>query len=223
VRSLRLAVALLAAGLIGAFFVHDLERFLTLDALRGAWVELDSYARARPAQAIAVFFVAYVALAGLSLPGVVVMALAAGAVFGALVGTVVASFASTIGATVAFLLSRLVLRDAVQRRFGQRLEAVNRAIDRDGAFHLFALRMVPVLPFRLINLLMGLLPVRGATFYLVSQAGMLPATILYVDAGTRLAALDSSRELLSPGVIVAFSLAGLLPLGARKLAQARRA
>lgn len=216
-------VALLVAGLIGAFLVLDLGRFLTLDALRGAWVELESYARAKPVLAIVLFFLGYVALAGLSLPGAVVMALAAGAVYGVLVGTVVASFASTTGATVAFLISRFLLRDTVQRRFGRRIGAVNRGIERDGVFYLFALRMVPVIPFQLVNLLMGLLPIRGATFFLVSQAGMLSATIFYVHAGTRLAALDSSRELLSPGVIVAFSLVGVLPLVGCKLVRARRA
>lgn len=222
VRWCKLVAALAVAAAVAAYFVLDPGRFLTLDALRGAWVELDSYYRAYPVRAVALFFVAYVALAVLSLPGAAALTLAAGALFGLVAGTVVVSFASATGATLAFLLCRFLLRHFAQRRFGPRLGAVNCIVDRDGAYYLFALRLLPGAPHGLINLLMGLTSMRVLTFYLVTQVGVLPACVLYVNAGTRLASLESLGGIVSPGWIVSLSLVGMLPLVALSLSRIRQ-
>jgi pyruvate/2-oxoglutarate dehydrogenase complex dihydrolipoamide dehydrogenase (E3) component/uncharacterized membrane protein YdjX (TVP38/TMEM64 family) len=158
-----------------------------------------------------------VVVTALSLPGAAVMTVAAGALFGLLQGTLLVSFASTIGATLAFLVSRYLLRDAVQQRFGSRLAAINRGIERDGAFYLFTLRLVPAFPFFLINLLMGLTPIKAWTFYWVSQIGMLAGTLVYVNAGTQIAQLESLSGILSPDLLISFALLGLFPLLAKKV------
>jgi uncharacterized membrane protein YdjX (TVP38/TMEM64 family) len=222
VRWCKLVTALALAAAVAAFFVLDLGRFLTLDALRGAWVELDSYYRAYPVRAAAFFFVAYAALAALALPGAAALTLAAGAVFGLVVGTVVVACASASGAVLGFLLSRFLLRSIVQRRFGRRLEAVNRIVDRDGAYYLFALRLLPGVPHGLVNLVMGLTSMRAPTFYLVTQVGVLPACAVYVNAGAQLASLESLGGIVSPGLMVSLSLLGMLPLVARSLSRIRR-
>lgn len=219
----KLLVVLMAAALIGSFFALDLGRFLTLDSLRGGWVEIDSYYRAKPVRALALYFVGYVTLASLSLPGAAIMMLAAGAVFGVFVGVIVASFASSIGVTIAFLLSRFLLRDVVQRRFGCNLAGLNREMERDGAFYIFALRMMPALPHSLTSAVVGVTLIRTPTFYVVSQLGMLPATFVYVQAGSRLAGLESGSGIVSPGLVVLLSLLGLMLLLARKLMRALRA
>ncbi len=169
------------------------------------------------------YFAAYVAVTGLSLPGAAIMTLAGGAVFGLAWGTVIVSFASTLGATLAFLASRYLFRDAIQRRYGSRLQAFDAGIARDGAFYLFTLRLVPAFPFFVINLLMGLTPLRTWTFYWVSQAGMLAGTLVYVNAGTQLARIDSLRGILSPGLIGSFLLLGLFPLIAKRVVAGVRA
>jgi len=158
-----------------------------------------------------------VAVTGLSLPGAAIMTLAGGAIFGLLWGTLIVSFASSIGATLAFLASRFVLRDWVQQRFGRQLRPINEGFDKEGGFYLFTLRLVPAFPFFVINLLMGLTPIRAWTFYWVSQAGMLAGTMVYVNAGTQLAGIDSLRGILSPGLIVSMSLLGVFPLVANKI------
>ena len=218
----KLATALALAAAVAAYLLLDFGRFLTLDALRGAWVELDSYYRAYPVRAVAFFFVAYVALAVLSLPGAAALTLAAGALFGPVAGTVVVAFASAIGATLAFLLCRFLLRHVVQRRFERRLGAVNRIVDRDGAYYLFALRLLPGVPHGLINLLMALTSMRALTFYLVTQVGVLPACVLHVNAGARLASLESLGGIVSPGLSVSLALLGMLPLVARSLSRIGR-
>ena len=218
----KLVTALALAAAVAAYLFLDLDRFLTLDALRGAWVELDSYYRAYPVRAVAFFFVAYVALAALSLPGAAALTVAAGALFGPVAGTVVVAFASAIGATLAFLLCRFLLRHVVQRRFDRRLGAVNRIVDRDGAHCLFALRLLPGVPQGLVNLLMALTSMRALTFYLVTQVGVLPACVLHVNAGARLASLESLGGIVSPGLSVSLALLGMLPLVARSLSRIRR-
>jgi pyruvate/2-oxoglutarate dehydrogenase complex dihydrolipoamide dehydrogenase (E3) component/uncharacterized membrane protein YdjX (TVP38/TMEM64 family) len=160
---------------------------------------------------------------GLSVPGATLLTLAAGAIFGLLWGTVLVSFASSLGATAAFLLSRFLLRDWVQARFGERLRGINEGVAKEGAFYLFTLRIVPAVPFFVINLAMGPTPIRARTFYWVSQLGMLPATLIYVNAGTQLAAIDSPAGILSPGLLGAFLLLGLFPLIAKKLVDAWKA
>jgi uncharacterized membrane protein YdjX (TVP38/TMEM64 family) len=159
----------------------------------------------------------YILVTSLSLPGAVVMTLAGGALFGLLTGTVVVSFASTIGATVACFVSRFVLRDWVQGKFGAKLKTVNEGIEKEGAFYLFTLRLIPVFPFWLINLVMGLTKMPLKTFYLTSQVGMFPGTIVYVNAGKELAKVDSLSGILSPGLIFSFVLLGLFPIITKKL------
>jgi uncharacterized membrane protein YdjX (TVP38/TMEM64 family) len=150
------------------------------------------------------------------------MTLAGGALFGLTVGFVAISFASSIGATLAFLVSRFILRDFVQSRFGDRLRVINEGVRREGAFYLFSLRLVPIFPFFLINLAMGLTPMRTGVYYLVSQVGMIPGTLVYVNAGTQLGRLESLSGILSPGLLLSFALLGLFPLFARKLLDAVR-
>jgi uncharacterized membrane protein YdjX (TVP38/TMEM64 family) len=164
----------------------------------------------------------YILVTALSLPGAVVLTLAGGALFGLGVGFVAISFASSIGATLAFLVSRFVLRDFVQSRFGDRLRVINKGVRREGAFYLFSLRLVPIFPFFLINLAMGLTPMRTGVYYLVSQVGMIPGTLVYVNAGTQLGRLESLSGILSPGLLLSFALLGLFPLLARKLLDAVR-
>jgi pyruvate/2-oxoglutarate dehydrogenase complex dihydrolipoamide dehydrogenase (E3) component/uncharacterized membrane protein YdjX (TVP38/TMEM64 family) len=217
-------LAVLAAA-VAVFFALDLGRFLSLEYLRGAQQEFRALYEARPALVVGGYFAAYVAVTALSLPGAAAMTLLGGAIFGLAVGTVVVSFASTLGATLAMLASRHLLRGAVQARFGARLAELDRGIARDGPFYLFTLRLVPVLPFFVLNLLMGLTAMRAWTYAWVSQLGMLAGTVVYVNAGTQLAQIDSLAGILSPGLLGAFALLGVFPLLARRLAgavQARR-
>jgi pyruvate/2-oxoglutarate dehydrogenase complex dihydrolipoamide dehydrogenase (E3) component/uncharacterized membrane protein YdjX (TVP38/TMEM64 family) len=212
---------LLALGfivtLVIAFFAFHVDRYFGLEYFKAQREAIDAYYRASPRQTALLFFVLYVAVTGLSLPGAAILSLVAGAIFGLLWGTVIVSFASSIGATAAFLVSRFLLREPVQRRFGNSLGAVNRGIERDGPFYLFGLRLVPAFPFFVINLVMGLTPIRTSVFYIVSQVGMLPGTVVYVNAGTRLAQLQSLSGILSPDLIASFTLLGVFPLIAKKL------
>jgi dihydrolipoamide dehydrogenase len=213
----RLAVLLVIAAAIAAFFVFDLGRYFDLAYLKEQHTAIQAFYEAHRGQTIAAYFVIYVAVAALSLPGATVITLAGGALFGLVTGTIVVSFASSIGATLAFLASRLVLRDAVQARFGDKLKPVNEGIARDGALYLFALRLVPIFPFFVINLVMGLTPIRTRTFYWVSQVGMLAGTVVYVNVGTQLARIESLGDIVSPGLLTAFALLGLFPLIAKKV------
>lgn len=219
----RLIILLLLAAAIAAFFAFDLGRYLSLEALKARQDSLTAFAESHPWQSAAVFFLVYTAVTALSFPGATVMTLAAGAIFGLWRGMLIVSFASSAGATLAFLAARFLLRDAVQRRFGDRLAAFNEGVRRDGAFYLFTLRLVPLFPFFLINLLMGLTPMRTRTFYWVSQVGMLAGTLVYVNAGTQLARISSLKGILSPGLLLSFALLGLFPLAARKAVDLFRA
>ncbi|MEX1300511.1 MAG: TVP38/TMEM64 family protein [Desulfotignum sp.] len=212
----RWVVAVSVIGLAVLFFVFDLGQFLSLTYLksRQAWL-MDVYGR-HTMMTIGGYMLTYITVTALSLPGAAVMTLAGGALFGLVTGTVVISFASTIGATLAFLVSRFLLKNWVQDRFKDKLHAINRGIERDGAFYLFTLRLVPVFPFFIINLVMGLTPIRTIRFYLVSQLGMLPGTLVYVNAGTQLAQIDSLKDIVSPGLLLSFALLGMFPLLAKK-------
>ncbi|HEX9946482.1 MAG TPA: FAD-dependent oxidoreductase [Allosphingosinicella sp.] len=213
----RILLLLLIVAAIAAFFVFDLGAYLTLANLKARQAELAASVEARPFAAVAAFFLLYVAVTALSLPGAAILTLAAGAVFGLWEGTLIVSFASTIGASLAFLSSRYLLRDWVKARFGARVAAIDRGIAKDGAFYLLTLRLIPAFPFFLINLAMGLTAIRLATFAPVSQIGMLPGTIVYVNAGTQLAAIESTGDILSPALIGSFVLLGLFPLLAKAL------
>ncbi len=216
-----LVVPLIA--LVAAFFAFDLGRFFSLDYIKGA---REGFALLYAQQPLAVaggFFAIYVAVTALSLPGAAVMTLLAGAIFGLLVGTVLVSFASSIGATLAFVVSRYLLRDSVKSRFGARLAEVDKGIEKEGAFYLFTLRLVPLIPFFVINLLMGLTKMKAATFYWVSQLGMLAGTIVYVLAGTQLAQITSLKGILTPGLLISLVLLGVFPLIAKKMVNAIQA
>lgn len=207
----RLIILMLFAAAIAAWFLFDLGQFLTLEAVKAQQASIAAEYAARPLLVIALFFLIYVVLTALSFPGAAILTLVAGAIFGLGTGTVIVSFASTIGATLAFLASRTVLRDWVQRKFGDRLTPINEGVARDGAFYLFSLRLVPLFPFFLINLLMGLTPMRTWTYYWVSQIGMLLGTIVYVNAGTQLAGISELSDVASPTLLLSFVALGLMP------------
>jgi pyruvate/2-oxoglutarate dehydrogenase complex dihydrolipoamide dehydrogenase (E3) component/uncharacterized membrane protein YdjX (TVP38/TMEM64 family) len=209
----------IVVAVVAAFILLPIERYLTLDYLKAQHDMFAALVEKNPLLAAGGFFLVYVAATGLSLPGAAILTLAAGAVFGLLWGTLIVSFASTIGATLAFLLSRFLLRDSVQRRFGETLRAINAGIEKDGPFYLFTLRLVPAFPFFVINLLMGITPMPVRTFYWVSQLGMLAGTLVYVNAGTQLAQVETLSGILSPGLIASFTLLGVFPLIARKIVE----
>jgi len=214
----RVAVLALLAAAIVAFFALDLGRYLSLDFFRAQQSWIDAYVQRSPVHAGVTFFLIYIAVTGLSLPGAAVMTLIAGAVFGLLWGTLIVSFASSIGATLAFIASRFLLREWVQGKFGEKLTAMNAGVKKEGAFYLFALRLVPLFPFFVINLAMGLTPIRAPTFYWVSQIGMLPGTIVYVYAGTQLGQFQITWQL-----VLALALLGIFPLAAKKVLDAIKA
>jgi dihydrolipoamide dehydrogenase len=214
----RLILLLLIAAAIAAFFYFDLKQYLSLEYFQAQRAKIDTFYAANPVQTAAIYFIVYVAVAALSLPGAAVLTLVGGAIFGLLTGTVLVSFASSIGATLAFLVSRTLLRDWVQGKFGDKLGAINAGVEKEGAFYLFALRLVPLFPFFVVNLLMGLTKIRTTTFYWVSQLGMLAGTIVYVYAGTQLGQFK-----ISAGLILAFVLLGIFPLVAKKVLDALKA
>ena len=207
------------AALLAAFVALDLGRFLSLEALRDSKAAIDAYRDAHPVLASAAFFLVYVSAAALSVPGALVLTLAGGAIFGLLWGLLLVSFASSIGATLAFLASRFLLHDAIQARYGDKLRVINDGVRRDGAFYLFTLRLVPLVPFFVVNVVMALTPLRARTFYGVSQVGMLPATLIFVNAGTELAKIAAPGDILSPVLIASLVLIGLFPLIARKIVE----
>ena len=218
----RLWLVFLIVVLAAAFFAFDVQRLLSLEWLKSQQAAIHAYHAEHAISTAALFSLTYVVVTGLSLPGATVMALAGGAIFGVFWGTVLVSFASTIGATLAFLAARFLFRDAVMHRWGDRLQTVDAGMARDGPFYLFTLRLVPLFPFFVINLVMGLtaLPIR--TFYWVSQLGMLAGTMVYVNAGTQLARIESLSGILSPPLLLSFALLGVFPLLARKWAERLR-
>jgi pyruvate/2-oxoglutarate dehydrogenase complex dihydrolipoamide dehydrogenase (E3) component/uncharacterized membrane protein YdjX (TVP38/TMEM64 family) len=211
----KLGLIAVVALVIVAYFVLDLGQYLNLEYLRASLGRFEAIYAARPLTVIATFFAIYVAVTAVSLPGAAIMTIAAGALFGLLVGTILVSFASTIGATLAFLASRWLFRDWVQQRLKRQMAGINEGVERDGALYLFSLRLVPAIPFFAINLAMGLTTLRTWTFYWVSQAGMLAGTIVYVNAGAQVAQIQTTAELLSPNLILAFLLLAAFPWIAR--------
>lgn len=208
-------LALVLIGAIAAYFIFDLGQYLSLENFKASQADIVAAKDANPALYIAGFFLLYVTVTGLSIPGAAIMTLVAGALFGVVVGTLIVSFASTMGATLAFLSSRYLLRDWVQGKFGERLRAVDDGLEKDGAFYLFTLRLIPVFPFFVINLLMGLTRIKTSTFFWVSQIGMLPATIVFVNAGTQISRIESTAGLLSPTLIASFVALALFPWAAK--------
>ena len=216
----QIVLLLLLALAIGAFVALDLGRYLSFEQLKASQASFDQLYAQQPVMVAAVYFGVYVLATALSIPGAVIITLGGGAVFGLWQGLLLVSFASTLGATLAFLASRFVLREWVEARFGQRLADINAGVDKEGAFYLFTLRLIPVVPFFLINLLMGLTRMKTWTYYWVSQLGMLAGTAVYVNAGTQLAQLDSVRGILSPALLGSFVLLGIFPLLARRVVAA---
>jgi len=216
----RIKIILLTAtfSIVFAFFyVFDLQQYLTLQYLKSSKALFISYYDQNPILVLGSYFLAYVVMTAFSLPGAVWMTLGGGAFFGLLTGTVTVSFASTIGATLAMLISRFILRDWVQGRFGEQMQTINSGIQKDGGFYLFTLRLLPIVPFFVINLGMGLTPLRTFTFYWVSQLGMLPGTLVYINAGSELAKIEAIGDILSPTLIGSFVLLGIFPLLVKKL------
>jgi pyruvate/2-oxoglutarate dehydrogenase complex dihydrolipoamide dehydrogenase (E3) component/uncharacterized membrane protein YdjX (TVP38/TMEM64 family) len=212
-------IALLAviAVAIGAYFYFGLGRYLSLDGFKAQQATLAALVDAHPWQSALAFFAAYVLVAALSLPGAAIMTLMGGAIFGFSRGLVLVSFASAIGATLAFLSSRFLLRDWVQAKFGERLKPINDGVTKDGPFYLFALRVVPLFPFFVVNLVMGLTSIKTWPFYWVSQIGMLAGTAVFVNAGTQLAQISSLKDILSPAILGSFALLGIFPIIAKKI------
>jgi uncharacterized membrane protein YdjX (TVP38/TMEM64 family) len=211
----RVLLVLVIGGLVVAFFALGLQHVVSLDRLKAHERDLLALRDRNPVLAAAAYLALYVVMAASSVPGALVVTLAGGAIFGLVEGTVLASFGSTIGATLAFLASRFLFRDLVARRFQSRLDQINRGLDRDGWLYLLSLRLVPAIPFFLINLVFGVTSFSVGTFYVVSQIGMFPATVVYVNAGTRIGNLQSLSGILSPLVIGSLLLLAVLPVGAR--------
>ena len=215
--TLQAGIGIVLVALVALYLHFDLGRLLTLDQLKTSRDALVGAYQSQPGFTLLAFFGTYVLATALSIPGALVLTLAAGAMFGLGVGLVVVSFASSLGALLAFLVSRYLLRDRLQARFGKKLAPINDGVQQDGTFYLLTLRLVPVFPFWLVNLLMGLTPIGAGRFYLVSQIGMLAGTVVYVNAGTQLGAITSPRDILSPALLGSFVLLGLFPLLAKGL------
>ena len=213
----RIAIVGAIIVLIICFKVLGLGQYLTLDYLKSSQEKFAILYNNNQIAVIAVYMLIYIAVTALSLPGAAVMTLAGGAMFGFWVGFIVVSFASTIGATLACFVARFLLRDWVQNKFGDKLTAINEGIAKEGAFYLFSLRLVPIFPFFIINLVLGLTNMNLFTFYWVSQVGMLPGTMVYVNAGKELAKIDSLSGILSPGLILSFVILGIFPITVKKL------
>lgn len=212
-------LGLIAIAAVIAFFYFDLGRWLSLENLKIQQASLSQIVTDHFWLSMLVFFVIYVAVAAFSLPGAAILTLAGGAIFGLLTGFVLVSFASSLGALIAFLGARFLFRDAIKKRFSDKLAPIEKGIEKDGAFYLLSLRLVPLFPFFLVNLLMGLTNLPARTFYVFSQLGMIPGTLAFVYAGTQLAKIESVKDILSPGLITAFVILGILPITMRKLLQ----
>ena len=209
-------ISLVLLSLVFAFFYFEAGQYLQLEYIKQQQSAIDSAYQQNPVSFILLFSFSYILMTALSIPGATLFTLVAGALFGVITGTIIVSFASTIGATLAFLASRYLFRDKVQSRYGDKLEWVNNGIEEDGAYYLFTLRLVPYIPFFLINLLMGMTRLPTGVYFFVSQVGMLPATIIYVNAGKQLASISSLSDIVSPAIILSFTVLGLFPLLAKK-------
>jgi uncharacterized membrane protein YdjX (TVP38/TMEM64 family) len=213
----KIVILIFIAGLIAAVKVFHLDQYLTLSYLKGSLDKLKALYENHSLMVIAGYFVIYVLTTSLSLPGASPLGIAGGALFGFWTATIVVSFASSIGATLACFVSRYLLRDWIQNKFGDKIAKVNEGIEKEGAFYLFTLRLIPVFPFWMINLAMGLTKMSVFKFYWVSQIGMLAGTMVFVNAGKELAKIDSVSGILSPSLIISFALIGIFPIAVKKL------
>lgn len=213
----RLAIVAVIGGLIASYFIFDLGQYFSLEYIKESRASFQQMYAEHTFAVIAGYFLLYVTVTALALPAATIISLVGGAMFGLFTGVIVISFASTIGATLAFLLSRYLLRDYVQSKFGDKLERINEGIEKEGAFYLFTLRLIPIFPFFAINTAIALTPMRIFTYYWVSQVGMFPATVVYVNAGKELGQIDSLSGLVSPSLIISFAIIGIFPLVMKKL------
>ncbi|MDN3647369.1 TVP38/TMEM64 family protein [Reinekea marina] len=212
-------IIILTAALlvIGSYFYFDLGQWLTLEQLKSQQAALEGYRANNPILVALIYMLTYIVIAALSLPGSAIMTLSGGAIFGLTLGTGLALVSATIGATFAFLIARFLLKDWVQTKFGDRIGAINQGINKDGAFYLFSLRLVPVFPFFVINVVMGITTLKVWTFFWVSLIGMLAGAAVYANAGTQLAKIDSLGDIASPAILLSFVLLGIFPILAKKI------
>ncbi len=217
-------LAILGAGvvLVALFIIFDLEKYLSLEYIKESQASLQQFYQNNPIGVVAGYILIYVVVTALSLPGAVVLTLAGGALFGLLTGTIAVSIASTTGATLACFVSRFILRDWVQNKFGDKLVAINQGVEKEGGFYLFSVRLIPVFPFFVINLVMGLTTMPLRTFFWVSQLGMLPGTVVFVNAGKELGQIESAAGILSPSLILSFVILGLFPITVKKIMEVVR-
>ena len=213
----KLLLATVIAIVLILLFIFDLHHYITLEYLKSSKLKLNVYYQDNPLLVLGTYFVIYLASTAFSLPGAAVLSLAGGALFGLTAGTLLVSFASTIGATLAMLIARVLLRDWVQNRFAAQMKTINSGMLKEGAFYLFTMRLLPAVPFFAINLVMGLTPLRTVTFFWVSQLGMLPGTLVYVNAGSELGKIQTIDDILSPSLIISFVLLGIFPLLVKKI------
>ena len=213
----KVIIVIFIIGLIVVFKVFNFGEYLTLSYIKDSQEKLMILYNEHPAAVIASYMIIYILTTSLSLPGAVVLTIAGGALFGLLVGTLVVSFASTIGATLACFVSRFLLRDWIQDKFADRIQKVNEGIEKEGAFYLFTMRLIPVFPFWMINILMGLTKIPLIKFYWISQVGMLPGTVVYINAGKEIAKIESLKGILSPSLLISFALIGIFPISVKKL------
>ncbi len=214
--SKKIALLLGFLAFVACFFVFDLQQYLNLEYLKLRQNDIKHYFSSNPIQTGAIFFSIYVIVTSISLPGAGILTIAAGAIFGTVWGSVLVSFASVLGATIAFLISRYLFHDLIQTRFSKQLKPINRGVEREGSLYLFTVRLVPVFPFFIINIVMALTPIKTFTFAWVSQIGMLIPTIIFVNAGTQLAQIESAGDILSLELILSFVLLGVFPIAAKK-------
>ena len=202
-----------------AFFLFDIQQYAKLDYIKAEQQNIFEYYKQNVFFIMVLFVFLYILVTALSLPVATVLTLLGGALFGFSTGLIIVSFASTIGATLAFMMARFLAQDYVQKNYENQLSKINKKFESEGAFYLFALRLVPVFPFFIINVIMALMPIKTWTFYWISQLGMLPGTIVYVYAGTRLAQIETFSDITSPSMLIVFALLGLFPLITKKLVQ----
>ena len=205
-------IGVLALLIVGSFYYFGVDEYLNLDKIKENKDALVGYYEKNQFLTLLFFFVGYVVMAAFSLPGAVFLTLLAGFLFGNIAGVAVVSFASAIGATAAFLISRMVIGQYVQKKYHQYLSTINSGIEKEGVFYLLSLRLIPIFPFFLINLVMGLTRISIWKYYAVSQVGMFPGTLVYVNAGTALASISAIKDILSFQIIFAFSMLGILPI-----------
>jgi uncharacterized membrane protein YdjX (TVP38/TMEM64 family) len=221
-KSIKIALVVLLMLAIAVFLAFDLQQYATLDYIKGQQSALQDYYHQHTFLVLAIFSLAYTMIIAFSLPAATAMTFLAGALFGFFTGLIMASFASSVGATFAFLMARFLLKNTLQEKYGNHLKKINEGFTREGAFYLFALRLVPVFPFFIINVVIALMPIKTWTFYWVSQLGMLPGTIVYVYAGTQLAQIETFSDITSPSMLIAFALLGLFPLITKNFVQLMR-